>query len=346
MDNAMTKPKVSVIMPVYNAGAYLKESIESILRQTFSDFEFLILDDGSTDASLQIAERFKDQRIKILKNGSNKGLVFTLNRGLDSAGGAYIARMDADDISLPERLRRQVEFMDAHADIGVLGTWIETIEAGKKYINRYPTDPEEVRAGLLFSASMTHPSVIIRKSVVDEFHLRYDPAARHCEDYALWVELSRHTKLANIPEVLFRYRLYPESVSRTYGTEQRSGSEKIRLAVLAGLGLLPSNEERIAHNAFKPEAGTGIIRFLDRAERWFEKILDANDAARVYDASALKKMIGRRWYMICNQNTEFGLVVWKRFRSSPLSRETGNRDALRTMKMLLKCAARRNYATR
>ena len=138
MDKNIKTPKITVLMPVYNGEKYLKESIESILKQTFRDFEFLIINDTSTDESEKIIRSFKDSRIKLIKNEKNIGLTKSLNKGLDLAKGEYMARMDADDISLPKRLEIQVAFMDKNPKIGVIGAWAKVIgESNKKYIKTY-----------------------------------------------------------------------------------------------------------------------------------------------------------------------------------------------------------------
>jgi len=142
--------QVTIIMPVYNGEVYLREAIDSILDQTLTDFEFLILNDGSSDHSVDIVRSYDDPRIRLVENEANLGVVQTLNRGLDLANGTFIARMDCDDRSLRDRLARQVAFLDDHPEVGICGTWMEAIGARAGYIWRYPTDPERIRCSLLF----------------------------------------------------------------------------------------------------------------------------------------------------------------------------------------------------
>ena len=217
--------KVSILMPVFNGEKYLQEAIESILGQTFVDYEFLIIDDGSADQSFSIIKEFGDSRIKLERNGLNRGLVYSLNKGLDLASGEYIARMDCDDISLPERLAKQVAFMDCHPEVGVCGTWVESMDTGQIY--RCLVDHESIQAGLLQTNQMAHPSVMIRTSVIRQHRLYYNPAFPYAEDYELWVRMAKLTRLANLPEVLVRHRIHSLQISNLYQKEQQEIADLI-----------------------------------------------------------------------------------------------------------------------
>lgn len=221
--------KITVLMPVYNAEKYLRGAIESILDQTFADFEFLIIDDGSTDKSLNIINSYNDPRIKLIRNTKNLGIIKTLNRGLSLAKGVYIARMDADDISTQDRLEKQVNFMDDHLEIGVCGSWVKIFTHFKflGYVIKLPTNPEDIKLDLRRRNVIQHPSVILRKSLFDEFGLRYLNNFRHAEDYDLWVRASKLFPLANLPEVLLYYRYSPKSVGDLYANEQLVNAKKI-----------------------------------------------------------------------------------------------------------------------
>lgn len=202
-------------MPVYNAEKYVSEAIESILNQTYADFEFIIIDDCSTDTSYQILQKYSamDKRIKLLKNSQNSKLPKTLNKGISESIGKYIARMDADDISLPDRFSEQVEFMESHPDIGVCGTWIKEFLNDTSNIvrigNDYPTDSEQIMTSMLFyGCSIAHPTVIIRREVLSSLNLKYDESlAGVAEDYDLWTRLlCNGVKFANLPNFLLLYR--------------------------------------------------------------------------------------------------------------------------------------------
>lgn len=196
-------PKVSVIMPVYNAESYLAEAVQSILDQTFIDFEFLIYNDGSTDRSLEILNSFSDSRIKVTSVTPNQGYVYHLNTGLREAQGKYIARMDADDISHKQRLEKQVVFMDQNVDVILCGTRFEKINS-KIYVD-LPLDDTTIRLSLLHNNVFGHPTVMFRRDVLRKHNLCY-PLVPVIEDYGLWSKLAPYGKLANLPEYLLRYR--------------------------------------------------------------------------------------------------------------------------------------------
>ncbi|MNJ97617.1 putative glycosyltransferase EpsE [compost metagenome] len=230
----MSKPKVSVIMPVYNTEKYVEEAINSILNQTFRDFEFIIIDDASTDKSVEIVKGFKDERIKLITKPFNTGYTDSLNKGLELANGKYIARMDSDDISLPTRLEKQVKFLDNNPDVILCGTWFELLNKEKSIFN-YPTNPEEVKATLLNYCSIGHPTVMFRKEIFNTHGLSYDKSMEPAEDYNLWVDISSIGKLANIGEVLFQYRTHQNQVSNKRAEQQKLNSQIARFKMLSNL---------------------------------------------------------------------------------------------------------------
>lgn len=201
--------KISVIMSVYNTKEeWLRESIESILSQTFSDFEFIIINDGSSNNVEEIILSYKDERIKYIKQ-ENQGLAKSLNYGLKIAQGEYIARMDSDDISLPDRFKKQIDFLDKNKDISVLGTWFEFFP--KKYVLKHP---EKIcYLNLLTCCCIGHPTVMFRRSDFEKYNLRYDSEYK-CEDYELWSRAIRYLKFANIQEVLLKYRWHENNLSK------------------------------------------------------------------------------------------------------------------------------------
>lgn len=210
-------PKISVILPVYNAQSYLRESIESILNQSFEDFELIMINDGSTDDSLSIMESYTDQRIRII-NQSNAGLPISLNRAIAIAQGQYLARQDADDISLPERLAKQVAYLDSHPQCALLGTWAQIL------VEKTPTDRSlshphlngDIQLKLLFFNCFVHSSVMIRKSALETTGLYPEEKEKFPpEDYDLWLRIAKHWEVANLPEVLLQYRELPNSISRS-----------------------------------------------------------------------------------------------------------------------------------
>lgn len=212
----MGTPTVSVIMSVYNGERFLKEAIESILNQTFTDFEFLIINDGSTDDSVKIIESFKDERIKLINNEKNLKLIASLNKGIKIAKGKYIARMDCDDISVNERLEKQVEFLEKFNDYGLVGTWYTVIDGNgnDQYNVSYPSSNDLIKLFLSLNCPLAHGSIMGRTELFKE-NLYGSKDSYAVEDYELWTRISKLTKIHNIPEYLFKYRIYGESFSDT-----------------------------------------------------------------------------------------------------------------------------------
>ncbi len=236
----MTVPRISVLMTAYNTELYIAEAIESILNQTYTDFEFIIINDGSTDNTASIIKKYadSDQRIIFVDNKENQGLIAVLNQGLDMARGEFIARMDADDKSLPQRFEKQIAYLDAHPDVGVLGTLIhgfDKIDAPGIQI------PVITAMDLLEKNYIAHPSVMIRKELLDKYNLRYNPDYKHCEDLELWSRLIFLTKFRNIMEVLLMYRITGNNISAQNWQHQQNMSAKIRADLrrrLAAAGMI------------------------------------------------------------------------------------------------------------
>ena len=229
----MQTPLISVIMPVYNTAKYLNEAIDSILEQTFKDFEFIIIDDCSTDGSKDIIKSYNDERIILLENETNLGIVYSLNYAISLANGKYIARMDSDDISEINRLEKQVSFMENNEDIILCGTWFKGIGNDKLYV--YPESHDEIIVKMLSYCAIGHPTVFIRNSILKHYNLKYDILMEYAEDYDLWSRLSTIGKLANLPEVLLQYRIHDNQVSKQKKIKQKILSDNIRLNILRKL---------------------------------------------------------------------------------------------------------------
>lgn len=211
-------PAITVLLPVYNAGKFLEEAIVSILNQTFKDFEFLIIDDGSTDDSLEIINRYskRDNRIKVISR-PNKGFVATLDEGMSLAKTNLIARMDADDIALPTRLEVQYKYLQEHPDCSVVGCQLQIIdeEGKKKHIDPRPTQDVNLKLFLAYGCALSGPTVVFRKDIIESIG-GFQEAALPAEDYDCWVRLVERypeTKIANMPDVLYLYRENSEGIS-------------------------------------------------------------------------------------------------------------------------------------
>lgn len=223
------KPLVSVLIPCYNCEEYVEEAVMSIIKQTYSNLEILVIDDGSTDNTKTILQRLaqKDSRIRYIKNEENLKLIKTLNKGLDLCNGKYIARMDADDISLLTRIEKQVNFLEKHPEIGIVGTYTKNFGVNNKTWEM-DTEDKYIRTHLFYNTCFAHPSVMIRTSVLRDNHLYYDANYLHAEDYKLWCDIAQYTKLANIPEILLYYRINQNQISNKYSKEQKETAQRIR----------------------------------------------------------------------------------------------------------------------
>ncbi len=217
------QPLVTVLMPVYNCEKYLSTSIESILHQTFTDFEFIILDDGSTDDSINIIQSYcaQDQRIRLIRNDQNMGIAYSLNKGINIAKGKYIARMDADDISKPERLEKQVEFLETHNEVGILGCCAQVVDASGKLIEHYsvPENHSLIVWILPFGRAFAHPTVMMRTDLIQNIG-GYSTDIIYGQDVDLWIRAVGKTQFANLMEELFIYRTHANSVTGTHRQKQ------------------------------------------------------------------------------------------------------------------------------
>jgi Glycosyl transferase family 2 len=215
-------PALSVVTSVYNGEAFLAEAVESILKQTFTDFEFIIIDDGSTDRTPEILSGFAqhDPRVRIRRQ-ANKGRTPSLNSGIGMALGRYIARMDADDIALPHRFKDQIEFLEGHQDVGLLGGAVEMIAADGRLIRTItpPCEDSEIRVRLCGENPFWHPTVMMRADVVTAVG-GYRVAFDESEDYDLWLRIAERTRLANLASLVLKYRVHPNQASLSKATRQ------------------------------------------------------------------------------------------------------------------------------
>ena len=220
-------PKVSVLVPIYRTREdFLRAAIDSILGQTFKDFELILLDDCPEDSREAVVRSYDDKRIVYLKNDRNLGITPSRNRLIDLAKGEYLAIFDHDDVSLPTRLEKEVAYLDAHPEVGVVSSWVGTVGGGR--IVRNPERDEDIRITLMWDCPVTHSAAMIRKSVLTENGIRYEEYFSPAEDYGLWCRLLPVTKFHNIPEVLFKYRDHAENTSLTQAERMLAGGYRVR----------------------------------------------------------------------------------------------------------------------
>lgn len=236
-----THPIVSVVLPVFNQHPeYLRHSLESILAQSLQNFELLIIDDGSTKKEcLSILEKFasKDTRIHILRNTPNRGIIRSLNRGLENARGKYIARMDSDDIAFPDRLQKQADFLEKNPDIDLVGTWVTIIDMNGEKIGTLhpPTDSELLKRNILKRNLLIHPTWMFRPSLISRIgHYRED--AHSVEDYDFLLRTAKNGKIGNIPEILLSYRFNENGISFKKNKEQEWNTIRLRMRAIFTYG--------------------------------------------------------------------------------------------------------------
>jgi glycosyltransferase involved in cell wall biosynthesis len=256
-------PYISVVMSVYNGERFLAEAIDSIATQTFSDFEFLIINDCSTDGSRAMVQACSDPRIRLIDNERNLGLAASLNRGLEQARGSYIARMDADDVAEPDRLDKQIEYMEKNPDIDVCGSWYAKF-GNRNAVARTPVHDRDIKDSLFFHNCIAHSTVMLRKQTVVQYALTYSGQFRYAQDYELWCREIDRLKFFNLPEVLLRYRLHDSQIRAAKETEQAQATDAVRKRNLERLGLHLSADDRALLDAVirgrVSESGDWVLR--------------------------------------------------------------------------------------
>jgi len=283
-------PRVSVVMSVYNGARYLQQSVNSILHQSFRDFEFIIINDKSTDNTSDILHAYDDQRIRIIDNEENIGLTASLNKGLQECRGAYIARMDADDYSLPQRLQSQVAFLDAHPKVGLCSGWRIEDNGKKQRPFMPPCDDEQIRVELLLEGNVLgHPAVMLRKNVLEEHSLSYDEHFSSSQDYDLWVRMSAFTRLAILPEFLIIYRIHNDTVTTKSGVKQAENKDKVYLK--QAVALLGDAFDDTLFLAFVNKQIRFDKRNFGAVIRLCKKIIVTNAKVKVYNQQVLSDKI-------------------------------------------------------
>jgi glycosyltransferase involved in cell wall biosynthesis len=304
------KPLVSVIMPVYNGGEFLEVTIRSILLQEFREFEFIIVNDGSKDRTEEIVLSFSDQRIRYIKNESNRGLIYSLNLAIEKARGEYIARIDADDVAGKGRLRKQLDFLESHCEIAICGTFYKIIdrngETGESV--ELPVKDLDIRTYLLFGNCFCHSSIMIRAEVMRQY--LYSKDYNLCEDYDLWFRVMIDHKVANIPSFHTLYRVHGENISTRKREEMLRCVKAIHGRALHFLNIPFSEEELILHNAL---LGFDHARCMQYEKAviytWLIKFSSHLSRNRHINRKLALKVFIRRWATVCINAREYGLFI-------------------------------------
>jgi glycosyltransferase involved in cell wall biosynthesis len=254
----LSAPRISVLLPVYNGAPYLQAAIDSVLQQSYSDFELIVINDGSTDETAEILDRITDSRVRVIHQ-TNHGLALTLNRAVKEALGEYLVRQDADDLCLPQRFERQIAFLDAHPEHALVGSWtrILEIEAETARGHRHPTENGELQFLLLFDSYFVHSSVMMRSAALREVGAYpTDPERNPPEDFDLWSRIARRYQVANIDDVLQLYRELPGSISRS----------KAELLKVRAVRIAVENLTYITANQVAPRVIQDLAALVHRSE--------------------------------------------------------------------------------
>lgn len=303
---------VSVIMSVYNSEKYLKESIESILNQTYKDIEFIIINDGSEDNSLKIINSYNDKRIKIVNNYRNIGLISSLNKGIDIAKGKYIARMDSDDISAPNRLDIQVRYLERHEEISMVSSGVIMFSNRFPFIKKIISvekSNEELKCELIFKNRIFHPTVMFRKSVIISNNYKYNKSFEMCEDFGLWQLLSFHNKISVINDCLLKYRMESNSItsnSRKYIGEFYDYMKNVYNQGLNLIGIKFSDKELDIHTEISMCSYLKSYNYsIVEKEAWLKKLYYFNKKKKVLNINLFKNIICSFFYNNCIQEKEY-----------------------------------------
>lgn len=316
-------PIVSVILPVFNADRYLGEAIESILTQTLSNFELLIVDDCSTDNSLAVARTYEsDPRVRVLANVENKGRSFSDNYGAEHTNGQYIAKMDADDIALPHRLQSQVDFLEKNPTVGLTSAFMRCFGESKILYN-YPITADDVRSFLLFNMPVANPAVMFRRTLLDEYGLRYDDTIQDTfgEDYEFIARAAQVVSIANQPEVLLNYRTLSQSVKADVHARRNAKSHQIRERLLSWFGIPFTERELYVHNTISYYPFTLEDISLVEVHAWLWKMQAYNQERRYAEPAAMLKCVAERWFLTCYLNPNKKINSFRHYYQFALANE-------------------------
>jgi glycosyltransferase involved in cell wall biosynthesis len=348
-----TLPLVSVLVPAFNAGPWVIEAIQSLLGQRYQRLEVIVVNDASRDDTLEKLASLRDPRLKVASNPENRGLIATLNHACALAQGEFLARMDADDRALPERLGKQVKTLMSEEDLAVLGTGIRFFSAEENWGHvtraplRHPAHSEDMQATLPFYSSLGHGSAMLRRKILDAIPTKdvfgnpalYDAAFPHAEDYELWSRLAKSGhKMRSLQEPLQEVRLHRSSVSQRENVKQREIADIIRAGWRKSLGLETSGENFLTHSRLGRLDLPEDPAFLDLTEKCLQELRDANEKTRLFDPRAWNKSLSLRWWQACHSVARRHPTIRTRAISSKWARGAdpgGLRSAKFFMKTLL-----------
>ncbi|AMJ64771.1 glycosyltransferase family 2 protein [Hymenobacter sp. PAMC 26628] len=300
----------------------MRPAIDSILDQTLQDFELILVDDCSKDESLAVARSYEaDPRVRVLANAQNRGRSFSDNYGAEYARGRYIAKMDADDIALPHRLQRQVDFLEKNPTVGLTSGFMQCFgESEIVYV--YPVSADDVRSFLLFNMPVANPTVCFRRSLLSEHGLRYDDTIQDTfgEDYEFIARAAQVVDIVNQPEVLLNYRTLPQAVKGDVHARRNAKSNQIREKLLRGFGVPFTGRELHVHNTIAYYPFTLGDISLAEVHDWLWKIQAYNQQRQYVKPSSMLRCVAERWFLTCYLNPDKQTNSFAEYRRHELSR--------------------------
>ncbi len=322
-------------MPVYNGQTYLREAVDSILNQSFTDFEFIIINDGSKDETATILKTYSDSRIVHVHNEQNLGLIASLNKGIALAKSELIARMDADDIALPDRLAHQYRYLEQHPNCIVIGGDHHNLHNGKitKVKNHYSSG--QLKSILLFATCFIHPAVLFKKSE----STFYNKDFLHVEDYELWTRMALNSELGHCEQPIIVYRSHPSQISQQHNATQLASSSRIRQNYLKALGFQYTEKELQTHNLIGNNSFITSESVLKDIEAWLKSLVNQNEKQMVIPVHDFNITIHKFWLDSCG-NSNLGLKAYRIFMRSSLS-NLKSIDTNTTLLLAIKCLIRK-----
>ncbi len=318
----MPSPLVSVIMPVYNDARYVMDAVNSVLGQSLRDLELIAIDDGSTDETPAVLRSVRNERFRLITQPINQGSAAARNRGIEAARGRYVALVDADDRAYPQRLDRQVAFMEHNPHLALIGSWSRIVdEAGRPLgrVRRHPIAPDEVRARLLFRCCISQRGVMARREAFEV--CKYDPAFRLSQDFDLFARMAKSLKLGNMPEILMDARMHGTQITRTKSQAVKLNNIEVIRRQLEDLKVSYSGSDLERHFFLtRPKLLEANLdaSYLDWAENWIAGLQRANRKQSLYHPKALRSTCGEIWFELCRRAArQHGWPMWRTFARAP-----------------------------
>jgi len=309
---------ISVLLPVYNAESFLNEAIDSILAQSYKNFELLIINDGSTDSSEKIIQSYSDSRIVYIKNSRNIGLIKSLNKGIQQAKGKFIARMDADDVSMTDRFELQLKAFEENKSAVVVSSDYFSFDGTKEKYIKNEGSSDTFKATLLFAPCFAHPTVMI-KNIFMEKGILYDENFIHAEDFKLWMDLSTVGEFHNVNKGLLKYRSHPGQVSSVYNNKQKEKGEELRKIYLQKCGFKFTEGDLRIHNLIGNNVFIRAMEDFIEIEKWLLELLLQNEKIRTFDPVQFRVVINKFWFDSCGF-TNFGFKAYNAYLGSEITK--------------------------